>query len=271
MPTSAAHVSTPCSASTASVLGGSPSATQPGRRWSVTDWSDEPEAVRLSPAPKRKEYREHHNAHGDKLGSIMLMVTSGGAIEESYRYKEYGETTVVDDTFTKLGNLSSNINNWKRYTGRERMIGGSLSDPWYHYRARAYRADAGRFVQRDPVGYVDGGNLNCYVSGQPINRTDALGMSGGDPLEDAFWCIVCLWSIAENQASGGSIPIDGEACSHCVMAVLHGAIEFGHGLAQCLQLGVEAEMCLLESMKPRETAVGGGDSGFSGAGATGKW
>ena len=110
------------------------------------------------------------------ITTIMLMVTSGGAIEESYRYKEYGETTVVDDTFTKLGNLSSNINNWKRYTGRERMIGGSVSDPWYHYRARAYRADAGRFVQRDPVRYVDSSNMYSYVRGRPLNAIDPLGL-----------------------------------------------------------------------------------------------
>ena len=127
---------------------------------------------------------EVHYAHADKLGSIMLMVTSGGAIEESYRYKEYGETTVVDDSFAKLGNLGSNINNWKRYTGRERMIGGSVSDPWYHYRARAYRADAGRFVQQDPLTYHEGANAYTYVGVSPLNQTDPLGLfsvGGGFP------------------------------------------------------------------------------------------
>jgi YD repeat-containing protein len=94
---------------------------------------------------------EVHYAHADKLGSIMLMVDATGAIEESYRYKEYGETTVVDSSFAKLTTLGSAINNWKRYTGRERMIGGGVSDPWYHYRARTYRAEVGRFVQRDPA------------------------------------------------------------------------------------------------------------------------
>lgn len=54
----------------------------------------------------------------------------------------------------------------------------SVADPWYHYRARALRADAGRFVQRDPVQYRDGSNMYSYVSHAPQNRVDPLGLAG---------------------------------------------------------------------------------------------
>ena len=57
----AAHVSTPCSARSAPVLDASRSARRSGACSRTTDWSDEPEAVCLSPPAKRKEYRDHHN------------------------------------------------------------------------------------------------------------------------------------------------------------------------------------------------------------------
>jgi hypothetical protein len=72
MTPSAAHVSTPCSARSAPVLDGSRSARRPGVCSRATDWSDEPEAVRLSLPAKRKEYRDHHN---DPMGTEPGWVT----------------------------------------------------------------------------------------------------------------------------------------------------------------------------------------------------
>jgi len=46
----------------------------------------------------------------------------------------------------------------------------------YHYRRRAYDPERGRFLQRDPLGCVDGMNLREYVSSQPLARTDPSGM-----------------------------------------------------------------------------------------------
>ena len=114
-------------------------------------------------------------AHADKLDSIMLLVLANGTIKESYRYTDYGQPTVLDDTFAKLTTLNSNVGNWKRYTGQEHALPASASDPWQFYRARAYRADAGRFVQRDPKRYVDSSNNYVYVAGRPLLLNDPLG------------------------------------------------------------------------------------------------
>lgn len=46
----------------------------------------------------------------------------------------------------------------------------------YHYRARAYDAKHGRFLQRDPAGYVDGMNLYEYVRSNPIRYRDPYGL-----------------------------------------------------------------------------------------------
>jgi RHS repeat-associated protein len=126
-----------------------------------TDVTDDPDGV--------------YYAHADKLDSVMLLVLADGSITESYRYTDYGQPTVVDDTFVKLTVYSSNINNWKRYTGQEHALPSSSGDPWYWYRARAYRADAGRFVQRDPLAYVDSSNLYSYALASPLVYVDPTG------------------------------------------------------------------------------------------------
>ncbi|MDJ0731221.1 MAG: RHS repeat-associated core domain-containing protein [Crocosphaera sp.] len=49
----------------------------------------------------------------------------------------------------------------------------------YYYRARYYDADQGRFISRDPLGYLDGMNLYEYVGSNPINSVDPLGLAEG--------------------------------------------------------------------------------------------
>jgi RHS repeat-associated protein len=114
--------------------------------------------------------------HTDKLGSIMLAVDGSGTIQESYRYTEFGQTTVVDSDFNHTTRALSEIHNSKRYTARDRIIGDAFGDNWYHYRARTYRPDAGRFVQRDPLQYVDGSSLYIYVNNGPLNSVDPTGL-----------------------------------------------------------------------------------------------
>ncbi|MCP4401561.1 MAG: RHS repeat-associated core domain-containing protein [bacterium] len=46
----------------------------------------------------------------------------------------------------------------------------------YYYRARIYSPELGRFLQTDPLGYVDGLNLYAYVGNNPASWVDPLGL-----------------------------------------------------------------------------------------------
>jgi RHS repeat-associated protein len=82
---------------------------------------------------------------------------------------------LVGRTFRE-GQAASPTGNPFMYTGQKyaRVASGSGED-WYDYRARHLRADAGRFVQRDPLGYVDGASLYAYAGLSPLVNVDPMG------------------------------------------------------------------------------------------------
>jgi RHS repeat-associated protein len=53
-------------------------------------------------------------------------------------------------------------------------------------RFRWYDADTGRWIQRDPAGYVDGMGLYEYVQSQTITLVDPMGLDGCDLKQDRY-------------------------------------------------------------------------------------
>lgn len=51
-------------------------------------------------------------------------------------------------------------------------------DMVYQLGARWYDPGVGRFISPDPAGFVDGPNLYAYVSNNPVNFIDPLGLAG---------------------------------------------------------------------------------------------
>jgi RHS repeat-associated protein len=85
--------------------------------------------------------------------SVMALADSSGTIVERYKYDAHGTLSVLDASF---GDRSSSSYDWEfTYTGRRLDLESGLM----YFRARYYHAQLGRFISRDPLGFVDGMSL----------------------------------------------------------------------------------------------------------------
>jgi RHS repeat-associated protein len=97
----------------------------------------------------------------DHLGSIREMLDNNGNIVARYDYDPYGRRTLVQGTdISDFG-----------YAGYYVHQPSGLQMALY----RAYDADSGRFINRDPIGELGGLNLYDYVENDPVNRVDPNG------------------------------------------------------------------------------------------------
>jgi RHS repeat-associated protein len=110
--------------------------------------------------------------------SITAMTTSTGAVAERYAYTAYGQPTILNATGSPIGNQQSQIANRYTYTGREWDETLGL----HHFRARWMSPLAGRFLGRDPIGYVGDLELYAYCSGYVLSALDPSGLDWLDNL-----------------------------------------------------------------------------------------
>jgi len=106
----------------------------------------------------------------DTHGSVIAIANANGIVEEKYKYDAHGNFEVLID--------SQWVNNRYFYAARDWEAEIKL----YHNRARFYDPQNGFFIQRDPLGYVDGSNPYVYTSGNSINYFDPLGLN-----EKGYW------------------------------------------------------------------------------------
>ena len=99
----------------------------------------------------------------DHLGSVREMTDATGAIRARYDYDPYGRVTKVS------GDLEADFG----FTGFYRHQTSGLWLTFY----RAYDANLGRWLSRDPIGEDGGIDLYGYVGNNPINLIDLLGLA----------------------------------------------------------------------------------------------
>lgn len=108
--------------------------------------------------------------HTNHLGSTMALSDAAGAIVERVDYDVYGQPTFFDTDGNVLA--QSSIGNTVLFTGREY----DAESETYYYRARTLYPKTGRFMQYDPLMYVDGMNMFEYAGSNPIMRVDNYGL-----------------------------------------------------------------------------------------------
>lgn len=98
----------------------------------------------------------------DHLGSVREMTDSTGAVRARYDYDPYGVRTKI------AGDLDASAG----FTGHYYHEPSGLHLTLF----RAYDAQSGRWLSRDPLGEEAGMNLYAYVGGDPVNGVDPLGL-----------------------------------------------------------------------------------------------
>jgi len=101
-----------------------------------------------------------YNHRGDVVG----IADEDGAIKASYRYDSFGNIIEKNETGIENSLLFSS----KKFN---EAIGLS------YFGARYYDAFIGRFISRDPMGYIDGPNQYFYVANNPLGYIDPFGLS----------------------------------------------------------------------------------------------
>ncbi|MEW6738236.1 MAG: RHS repeat-associated core domain-containing protein, partial [Acidobacteriota bacterium] len=110
------------------------------------------------PVPAMIHWKANHFA------ALVELVDSSETVRAQYAYDPFGR-------ITKLGGDKDAD---YRYTGIYYHAPSQLHVTLY----RAYDANLGRWISRDPMEEIDGLNLYSYVSNKPINKKDPFGLQG---------------------------------------------------------------------------------------------
>ena len=108
--------------------------------------------------------------HTNHLGSTMALTNAEGKLVEQVTYDVYGVPTFINAGNKDL--VESSIENNILFTGREFDIESGV----YYFRARSQHPHLGRFLQHDPLLYIDGINDISYVWNNSIIFIDSYGL-----------------------------------------------------------------------------------------------
>ncbi|MEW2390121.1 RHS repeat-associated core domain-containing protein [Streptomyces venezuelae] len=146
---------------------------------------------------------------------------------------------VTDESGTKVNTYSYSPRGVQRSTTSEKVsqpyrFAGGYQDPTglYHFAARYYDPNIGRFTQRDPSGQEK--NPYLYAEGDPVNRIDPTGLLSWSDVGSSIGGAVA--GLAAGAAVGAACV--GTAGAGCVAAgVVTGALWGGAGAGLGAKLG----------------------------------
>jgi RHS repeat-associated protein len=173
------------------------------------------------------------------VGHTVGTTNASGSVESSNRYEAFGAL---------LATAGSSANNRLANT-KERSLSLGLDNHGFRY----YDPALGRYLSRDPAGFVDGLNVYLYVRGNPINRIDPLGLSK----EPSIWTrLGGAWRMVGGLAEASlgvaamattSPTVVGAALG--ATALVHGTDTFAAGLQE-LATGIPADSLTEQGVFP---------------------
>jgi len=104
--------------------------------------------------------------------NVTAIVSGGGTVTERYNFAPYGERKILDASYATDADGISDVDFSLGHQG----LWHDEETGLVYNRARMLHMTLGRFMQRDPLGYVDGNNLAQYESSSPINTLDPTGL-----------------------------------------------------------------------------------------------
>jgi len=155
-------------------LGMAPSGAE--RRFVYGRYIDEPIAlldVNAADAP--------YYYHANSLYSVAALTVAAGMVAERVGYDAYGLPTLLDASCSNVRTRSV-VGNAFTFTGRYRDQETGL----FSYRARHHSPKYGRFITRDPIGYIASFNAYEYAKGSPLVFCDPSGLVTIAPLDFEF-------------------------------------------------------------------------------------
>jgi len=113
----------------------------------------------------------HHNYN------VVALADTSGTVVERYDDNPYGERIVLEATTSSYTLDGDGVSDYANVIGHQGLYHDTATS-LVHNRARALNPDLGRFMQRDPLGYVDGMSVYEYVRSTPVNWVDPFGLYG---------------------------------------------------------------------------------------------
>ena len=112
-------------------------------------------------------------ALNDYLGNVIGLVDgANGSVAAAYEYDPFGRELRATGAYAAANPFRFS----SQYTDSETGL--------VYFGSRYYHPEWGRFLNRDPIEEAGGNNLYRFVSNDPVNRWDLLGLADGTETDD---------------------------------------------------------------------------------------
>ncbi len=105
--------------------------------------------------------------------NVTAIADTSGDIVERYLFEPYGKRLILDPNFAADGDNASDFAFPHGHQGGKYDCVLTNQMPFWH---RVYDVETMRWLQRDPIGYVDGVNDYVYLEAPSIENVDSMGL-----------------------------------------------------------------------------------------------